>query len=91
MKRIIIDYKKLTPELVTLLTSKYSDGYTSKDIISFKNHLNETIEALEIKTDDTIYLVKVGKKLAQIIENDDLDDFLENDDEMIEESSFDDE
>lgn len=78
MKRIIIDYKKLTPELLSFLTQKYPEGYTSKDIISFKNHKNETIEALEIKTEEAIYLVKVGKKLSQIIENDDLD-FLDDD------------
>lgn len=75
--------------MVNLLIDKYPEGYTSKDVISFKNHVNETIEALEIKTEEACYLVKIGKKLSQIIESDDLD-FLE-DDELVEETSYDDE
>ena len=63
MKRLIIDYSKLTPELLTLLTQKFPDGYGDNDIITFSNHRNETIEAVEVQANDTIYLVKVGSKL----------------------------
>ena len=69
MKRIIIDYKKLTPEILTLLTEKFPDGYGDNDIIVFNNHRNETVEAVEVKTDDTIYLVKVGSKLQYSMTN----------------------
>ncbi|MBT8272750.1 MAG: hypothetical protein KJO77_03020 [Bacteroidia bacterium] len=76
MKRVIIDYKKLTPEILTLLTEKFPDGYGDNDIIVFNNHHNETIEAVEVKTDDTIYLVKVGSKLQYSMINfdNDMDD-----------------
>lgn len=74
MKRVIIDYKKLTPEILTLLTQKFPDGYGDDDIIVFNNHLNETIEAVEVKTEDSIYLVKVGSKLKLSMVNFDLDD-----------------
>ena len=47
MKRIIVDYKKLTPQLLKLLTEKFPDGYDDKDIITFDNHHNETIQAVE--------------------------------------------
>lgn len=63
MRRLIVDYKKLTPELLELLTQKFPDGYGDKDIIIFDNHNNETIEAVEVKTEDSIYLVKVSSKL----------------------------
>ena len=63
MKRVIIDYKKLTPEILMLLTQKFPDGYGDNDIIIFNNHHNETVEAVEVRTNDTIYLVKVGSKL----------------------------
>ena len=63
MKRVIIDYKKLTPEILTLLTKKFPDGYGDNNVITFKSHKNETIEAVEVKTEDTIYLVKIGSKL----------------------------
>ena len=55
---------------------KFPDGYDDSDIISFKNAKNETIEAVEVKTEDTIYLVKVSMKLADRIENFDEDDDL---------------
>ena len=60
MRRVIVDYKKLTPEILELLTQKFPDGYGDDDIITFDNHRNETIEAVEVKTEDSIYLVKVS-------------------------------
>ncbi len=73
MKRIIVDYKKLTPELLSLLTERFPDGYGDDDIITFDNHRNETIEAVEVKTLDTIYLVKVSSKLHYTMTNFDSD------------------
>ena len=73
MKRVIIDYKKLTPEILTLLTQKFPDGYGDNDVITFDNHKNETIEAVEVKTEDTIYLVKIGSKLHYTMLNFDKD------------------
>ncbi|MGB6268910.1 MAG: hypothetical protein WBF67_07865 [Olleya sp.] len=69
MRRVIVDYKKLTPEVLNLLTQKYPDGYGDDDIIIFDNHKNETIEAVEIKTNNTTYLVKVSSKLQYTMTN----------------------
>ncbi len=69
MKRIIVDYSKLNNEILSLLVEKFPDGYDDTDIISFRNAKNELIEAVEVRTEDTIYLVKVSKKLATRIEN----------------------
>lgn len=74
MKRIIVDYAKLTNEILSLLVEKFPDGYDDADIVRFKNVKNETIEAVEVRTEDTIYLVKVSTKLADRIENFDEDD-----------------
>ena len=74
MKRIIIDYKKLTPQILLLLSEKYSDGYGDNDIIEFKNLHNDSIEAVQVETKDTIYLVKVSSNLHQTIVAFDLDD-----------------
>ena len=74
MKRIIVDYSKLTNEILNLLVEKFPDGYDDSNIIRFKNHKDETIEAVEVKTEDTIYLVKISTKLASRIINFDEDD-----------------
>ena len=75
LKRVIVDFKKLTPEILALLVEKYPDGYDEDQIISFKNASNEIIEAVEVTTKDTKYLVKVSKKLAITMENYDEDDY----------------
>ncbi|RWW96621.1 DNA primase [Flavobacterium cerinum] len=74
MKRVIVDYAKLTNEILTLLVERFPEGYDDSNIIRFKNAKNETIEAVEVRTEDTIYLVKVSTKLADRIENFDEDD-----------------
>tara|TARA_R110002124_G_scaffold99337_1_gene245299 strand:+ start:30789 stop:31097 length:309 start_codon:yes stop_codon:yes gene_type:complete len=74
MKRVIVDYKKLTQEILDMLVEKYPNGYKGKDIIVFRNAQNEIIEAVEVKTEDTVYLVKVSQRLANTMENYDEDD-----------------
>ncbi|NNC50989.1 MAG: hypothetical protein HKO01_10675 [Flaviramulus sp.] len=86
LKRVIVDFKKLTPEILALLVDRYPDGYDEDQIISFKNINNEIIEAVEVITEDTKYLVKVSTKLAVTMENydeDDYEDFEEDDPDAV--------
>jgi len=69
LKRILVDYKKLTPEILNLLVEKFPDGYGLRDIIHFTNHKGQYVDAVEVKTDDTIYLVKISEQLADSMEN----------------------
>lgn len=69
MLRKIVDYKKLSHELAALLIESYPDGYGDDDIIVFKNIQGETVEAVELKTVNTLYLVKISKSLADFISN----------------------
>jgi hypothetical protein len=78
MKRVIVDYAKLTNEILNLLVEKFPDGYDDSDIIRFRNAKNELIEAVEVRTEDTIYLVKVSTKLADRIENYDDDEIIDD-------------
>ncbi|WP_186988509.1 hypothetical protein [Constantimarinum furrinae] len=75
MKRIIVDFKKLTPEILSLLVDKYPDGYDDDHVITFKNAQNETVEAVEVRTEDTVYLVKVSSRLENSMANFDEDDY----------------
>jgi DNA-directed RNA polymerase subunit delta len=77
MKRVIVDYSKLTNEILNLLVEKFPDGYDDSNIIRFKNHKDETIEAVEVRTEDTIYLVKISTKLSdRLINFEDEDDIV---------------
>jgi len=81
MRRIIVDYAKLTGDILNLLVEKFPEGYDDSDIIRFRNAQNELIEAVEVRTEDTIYLVKVSTKLASRMEKydeeDDIDSVIE--------------
>lgn len=85
MKRIIVDYKKLTSEILNLLVDKFPDGYGIRDIIRFTNHKGQYVEAVEVKTEDTIYLVKISDELVDSMENfyeEEEDDLIAEDLEM---------
>ena len=83
MKRVIVDYAKLTHEILNLLVDRFPDGYDDSNIIRFRNAQIELVEAVEVRTDDTIYLVKVSTKLADRIENYDEDDEIEEEIEPV--------
>ena len=86
LKRVIVDFKKLTPEILALLVEKYPDGYDDDHVVSFKNAKNETVEAIEVTTEDTKYLVKISTKLEVTMGNydeDDYEDFEDDDPDAI--------
>ena len=93
MKRVIVDYSKLTNEILNLLVEKFPDGYDDTNIVRFRNAQNEMVEAVEVRTEDTIYLVKVSTKLANSMENfdedDDLDSLVEPLDDIVKRSDED--
>lgn len=68
MIRKIVDYQKLDEQILSLLVAKFPEGYDDADIITFRNTKNEVFEAVEIRTDDTIFLVKIGKRLIAAME-----------------------
>ena len=79
MLRKIVDYQKLNEDILNLLVEKFPDGYDDENIISFRNAKNEFIEAVEVRTDDTIYLVKVGVKLVKAMEDHEEESNLDSD------------
>lgn len=88
MKRIIVGFEKLTPNILNLFIDRFPDGYGDNDIIEFKNSTGETIQAVEVKSTDTVYLIKIGKKMNQIIQEfEDEQSELNEDSEFIEEDN----
>ena len=84
MRRVIVEYSKLTRDILDLLVEKYPDGYDYEDIISFKNAKGETVKAIEVRTEDTMYLVKISSKLEQTME-----DYLDDEDSVDDNDDFD--
>ena len=69
MRRVIVDYKRLDREIAALLIDLYPHGYGDDDIIVLKKPNGELIEAVEVKTYDTIFLVKISQSLSNFISN----------------------
>ena len=89
-KRVIVDYKNITNDLLDLLNSSYPDGYEDA-VIRFKNSKDEMVSAVPLETDDTKYLVKVSVQLAAKLEaylEDEDDDERDDDDNLSEDSNF---
>lgn len=86
LKRVIVDYKKLDNHMLNLLVEKFPDGYDDDDIVTYRNANNEVVECIEVRTEDTAYLVKVSKRLVMAME--DYDDS-DNDSGSDEETSLD--
>ncbi len=80
MIRRLVDYKKLNHQLAALLIESYPHGYGDEDIIAFRNSNGEHVQAVEIRTEDSVYLVKISKSLASFISNfdDNMERELEN-------------
>jgi len=79
MKRIIVDYKKLTPEVLGLLVEKFPDGYGIRDVVHFTNHKGKYIEAVEVNTDDTVFMVIVSDQLVDSMDNHEEEDAIRTD------------
>ena len=67
MKRLLIDQKKLDQETIAILLATYPDGYGDDDIITIRNANGEIIQAVELRTDDILYLVKIAKNTSHFI------------------------
>ncbi len=89
MKRVIVDYIKIPEDILQKLVEKYPLGYKNRDIVTFTNAKGERVEAVELKTEDTIYLVKVSQKLEDKMDDYEIDDE-EDDDDFVDEGVTDD-
>jgi len=81
MKRLIVESKKISEKISNLLASQYPYGYDD-DIIEFMLASGEIVEAIEVRSEDTIYLIKVGSKLPQIIKEN-KENNLEKEDDLL--------
>jgi hypothetical protein len=52
MKRVIVDYIKLTNEILNLLVEKFPDGYDDSNIVRLE--ITKRISEAEVRTEDTL-------------------------------------
>lgn len=69
--------------MLNLLVEKFPEGYDDDDIVTYRNANNEVVECVEVRTEDTAYLVKVSKRLVMAME-----DFDDSDNDTDDESDL---
>lgn len=67
-RRIIIDYKNSTPELLALLTDKYPEGFDPGVMVTYTNAKGELVRAVPLETEDTKYLFKISIELQNQVD-----------------------
>ena len=68
MKRVIVDYAKLTHEILNLLVEKFPDGYDDSNIVRFRNAKNELIEE-KLRDNYYDYINVIAVKNLDILKN----------------------
>ena len=63
IKRVIKDYNTLMQEHIDLINEHYPNGFENENLVSFVTPKGQFIKALEVRTDDTIYLFKIDKNM----------------------------
>ena len=63
IKRVIKDYNTLTQEHIDLINEHYPNGFENENLVSFVTPKGQFIKALEVRTNDTIYLFKIDKNM----------------------------
>ncbi|PXX95737.1 hypothetical protein DF185_21840 [Marinifilum breve] len=63
MKRVIKDYKSIGMDLLQLLIKSYPDGIYEEDLIKITKPDGKKINVVELRTDDTIYLIKMDREM----------------------------
>jgi len=69
MKRVIKDYNNITDEHAALIQAAYPNGFENEHLVSFTTPKGAFIKALEIRTEDTIYLFKIDKNRKDVEED----------------------
>jgi Ran GTPase-activating protein (RanGAP) involved in mRNA processing and transport len=70
--KVVIEYTKLSAELLDLFDETYPTGVTGKTV-RYPNSKGEIVTAVRLETDETSYLVKLSTRAKEILTEEDLD------------------
>jgi len=70
--KVVIEYNKLSTELLDLFDETYPTGVTGKTV-RYPNSKGEIVTAVRLDTEDISYLVKLSTRAKEILTEEDLD------------------
>ncbi|HOP03743.1 MAG TPA: hypothetical protein PL017_04120 [Tenuifilaceae bacterium] len=69
-RKLVVNYKNLTPELIDLVKQKYPNGFLNH-VIKVTKPNSEFFHAITLDTEDASYLIKVNVKIDTKPKDDD--------------------
>lgn len=78
-KKVVIEYSKLSEDLLLVYDETYPTGIAGKTI-RFPNIKGEIVTAVRIETEDIIYLVKVMAKPKEVLTEEQMDEIVKSND-----------
>ena len=70
--KVVIEYAKLSPELLDLFDETFPTGVTGKTV-RYPNSKGEIVTAVRLETESTSYLVKLSTRAKEVLSDEDLD------------------
>lgn len=62
------DYRSITDKHMRLIKEQYPSGFSDSDLVTLKTSDGVYFDALEVRTDDTMYIVRVNHDLLEAID-----------------------
>lgn len=69
MKRVIKNYTNITPMHIELIAKAFPEGFGDDDLQVLSMPNGKYLRALEVKTDDTIYLFRIDDEMIEVLED----------------------
>jgi len=74
MRKVAVDFKNLTPEIIDEIIKVYPQGFAETDMISFTSVDGEIENCIKVIVDDTLFMIKKEVLKKVLIADDRFDD-----------------
>lgn len=75
MKRVIKNYTNIEPTHIALIAAAFPEGFSDEDLQLLSMPDGRYLRALEVRTDETIYLFRIDEEMLEVLEEATDDDF----------------
>jgi hypothetical protein len=75
MKRVIKNYTNIEPRHIALIAAAFPEGFSDEDLQVLSMPDGRYLRALEVRTDETIYLFRIDEEMLEVLEEATDDDF----------------
>jgi hypothetical protein len=75
MKRVIKNYQNIEQRHIDLIAAAFPEGFGDDDLQLLTLPTGKYLRALEVRTEDTVYLFRIDSEMMEVLEEATDDDF----------------